>query len=52
MLKKKYEPERTTKTVKFSDDVVTSNNNINNENNVINPDNELQDIESTNVDNN
>jgi len=51
LLKKKYEPERTTKTVKFSDDVVTTNNN-NNENNVINPDNELQDIESTNVDNN
>lgn len=50
MLKKKYEPERTTKTVKFSDDVVTSNNN--NENNVVNPDNELQDIESTYVDNN
>jgi len=51
LLKKKYEPERTTKTVKFSDDVVTTTNN-NNFNNVMNPDNELQDIESTNVDNN
>jgi hypothetical protein len=49
LLKKKHEPERTTKTVKFSDDVVTSNNN---ENNVINADNKLQDIESINGDNN